>query len=88
MITVWSHPTTSHPTPSNSGCRPRRKVKHWTPKGDCNVTGNEGRNHSNFIKGISLKVNDRNKLKPLNPLSTSYPIDYERNSFQIYSEQF
>ena len=34
------HPSTRH----NSGWRPRRKVKHWTPKGDCKVTGNKERN--------------------------------------------
>ena len=26
------------------GLRPRRKVKHWTPKGDCKVAGIKGRN--------------------------------------------
>ena len=28
----------------NSACRPRRKVQHWSPKGGCQVTGNEERN--------------------------------------------
>ena len=41
--------------PSNSGWRPRRKVKHWTPKGDCKVTGNKERNPLQFYEENPFK---------------------------------
>ena len=30
------------------GLRPRRKVEHWTPKGDCKVAGIKERNQLQF----------------------------------------
>ena len=41
--------------PSNSGWRPRRKVKHWTPKGDSKVTGNKERNPLQFYEENHFK---------------------------------
>ena len=43
------------PVPSNSGWRPCRKVKHWTSKGDCKVTGNKERNPQQFYKENPFK---------------------------------
>ena len=38
------------PSHHNSGCRPRRKVQHWTQKGDCKVTGDGERNQLQFYE--------------------------------------
>ena len=81
MITVPSvnpsHPSTRH----NSGWRPRRKVKHWTPKGDCKVTGNKERNPVQFCKENPFERKLTKKLSHLqiyikNPL---YEIPLKKN---------
>ena len=41
----------------NAACRPRRKVKHWTPKGGCKVTGNEERNQLQEYEENPFKMN-------------------------------
>ena len=82
--------------PSNSAFGLAVVCEHWTPKGDCKVTGNK--EIPSNIKEIPLKLNRHknskidnspsNYIKPLTPRSTSLPFDYIRNSFKIYLEQF
>ena len=48
-----------HPSnPSQLGLRPRRKVEHWTPKGDCSATGIKEISF-NFMKEIPLQKVDK-----------------------------
>ena len=49
--------------PTRPTRRPRRKVKHWTPKGDCKVTGNGERNQPNFITKIPMKTNRHKEIE-------------------------
>ena len=39
------------------------RVEHWTPKGDCKVTGNKERNQLQFYEGNPVKKKLTKKIK-------------------------
>ena len=47
-----SHPTPYDPTPSNSGKALVLRIEHWTPKGDCKVTGKKERTSILYRKSL------------------------------------